>query len=581
MATEAAVPPLSYRILSEQINLTSQQVKIILVIVLFLSFLTTYYLWNIVPHPMLITWFVLVNFPSVMRLVLFYFQRRHDFDLRFLGVLNILLAAWSGTAWGAVGYFFPPYGDAAVMQFITVVLFGVTAGSGPGLAAFVPSYFAFSIPVMTSLAYRYYSLGGDMHVSASVYCLVFLAINLAFSLVIHKSLLQSIRLRFENTDLVRNLRREKDKAISASDAKSTFLAAASHDLRQPLHAMGFFIEALKKKLTDRDQQILLQKIERTSDNLREQLNDLLDISKIDAGIITPHVTALSLEDIFKSLKAEYTPLAQAKNIHLKFSLAGWIIESDAHMIDRILNNLLSNAIRYTERDGKILVGCRKRGNSLRIEIHDTGIGIPDHLIDHIFAEYYQINNPERDRHKGLGLGLSIVKGMCELLDHKIEVRSTINRGTSFLITAPLSSRLPSQATTRTQQVNLKMETGNIILIDDESDALDAMSQLLAKWGHTVAPFEAEKEALSYLRQNQFSPDMIITDFRLRERRTGAEAITAINKLLKKTIPAVIITGDTARDRMRQAQESGHILLHKPILPAKLRTIINNTLLQNN
>ncbi|MBL4801707.1 MAG: hybrid sensor histidine kinase/response regulator [Emcibacter sp.] len=516
-----------------------------------------------------------------MRLVLFYTQRRYTIELRLLGVLNILLAAWSGTAWGAVGFFFPLFSDDTMLRFITIALFGITAGATPGLSSFAPTYFAFSIPVMTSLAYREYSYGDEMSISTSIYCMIFLIINLAFSLIIQKSFLQSIRLRFENTDLVENLRQEKDKAISASEAKSSFLAATSHDLRQPLHAMGFFIESLKKQLTNPAQIYLLQKIERTSNNLRGQLNDLLDISKIDAGIIKPHITPLSLNDIFKTLKRVLSPLAQEKDIHFKTLPVSWIIQSDAHMIDRILNNLVSNAVRYTDNGGKILIGCRKKGDNLRIEIHDSGIGIPGHLIDNIFAEYYQIDNPERDQSKGLGLGLSIVKGMCNLLHHKIEVHSTIGKGTSFYLSVPLSNRLPVLTKDTNQQFNLPMKTGNIILIDDEKDTLDAMSHLISNWGHKVVSFGAEEEALNYLNHHDFTPDMIITDFRLREKRTGTEAITAINSHFNKNIPAIIITGDTAKDRMLQAQESGHVLLHKPIMPAKLRTVINNTLLGTN
>lgn len=548
-----------------------------MVIVLFISFLTAYSLRSVVPHNVLINWFLVVNFPSLLRLVLFYFQRNYTIDLRLLAAINIFLAAFSGTAWGAVGYFFPLYGDATVLLFITVVLFGVTAGSVPGLSAFFPSYVAFSVPVMSGLAFRQFSFDDDLNISAGIFCLIYLIINLAFSLVFQKSLIQSIKLRFENIDLVKNLRREKDKALSASEAKSTFLAAASHDLRQPLHAMGFFIESLKKQAPNDGQALLLQKIERTSDNLRGQLNALLDISKIDAGIITPFITPLSLSDIFNKLKNEFSPLAQEKNITLKILSVSWIIESDPHMIDRILNNLMSNAIRYTDVGGKILVGCRRKGDSLNIEIHDTGIGIPSHLTENIFAEYYQINNPERDQNKGLGLGLSIVKGMCDLLHHNINVHSTIEKGTRFQIAVPLSSRLPVLADNPEKPVSIIEKTGNIILIDDEKDTLDAMSGLIGKWGHRVLPFEAEQEALDYLSRHDVMPDIIITDFRLREMRTGTHAIKAINNYYNKKIPAIIITGDTAKDRMLQAQESGHILLHKPIIPAKLKTVISQTL----
>ncbi len=568
---------LSHRILSEQLNLIALRSKTIPAIVIVMSSLTAYALWSVVPHNMLLVWLILVNFPTLIRLILFYTQQIIEIKLWILSLINILLAAWSGIAWGAVGYIFSQYGDASSLQLITVFIFGITAIALPVLSSFAPAYYAFSIPVMTGLAYRHYSIGDDTSISTSIFCIVFLIINLGFSIIMQNSFLRSINLGFKNSDLVKILRRENQRAVSASNAKSSFLAAVSHDLRQPLHAMGFFIESLKKQLKNPAQIYLLQKIERTSNNLRGQLNDLLDISKIDAGIIEPHITPLSVNDIFKTLKRVLSPLAQEKKILFKTVPVSWIIESDAHMIDRILNNLVSNAIRYTESGGNILLGCRKKGNYLRIEVHDTGIGIPEHLIDNIFAEYYQINNPERDQSRGLGLGLSIVKGMCDLLFHKIEVDSTIGKGTSFLITVPLSNREPVTVKDMSHKFNLTMKTGNIILIDDENDALDAMSNLIGNWGHTVLPFGAEKEAISYLSNHDFIPDMIITDFRLREERTGTEAISAINDYFKMEIPAIIITGDTARDRILQAQESGHVLLHKPIVPAKLRTVINNTL----
>ena len=568
---------LSYRILSEQLRMISRQFWTILAIVLVLSLLTTHTLWNIVPHNLLLIWLAMVNFVSLLNSAVYYISKRHRRNAVLLGGVTIFISACFGVTWAAAGYYFPQYGDVTILEFVTVILFGLTSISVMTLSAFIPSYFAFTIPVMSSLAYSYFRSYSVMGISAAILCLLFLVLNLAFSLVMQKSQLRSIRLRFKNDDLVDILRKEKDKAISANNAKSSFLAAASHDLRQPLHAMGFFIESLKKQLTNPAQIYLLQKIERTSSNLRGQLNDLLDMSRIDAGIIEPHMVPLSLNDIFKSLKRVLSPLAQERKVLFKTLPVSWIIESDAHMIDRILNNLISNAIRYTDKGGKVLLGCRKKGNYLRIEVHDTGIGIPEHMMKNIFAEYYQINNPERDQNKGLGLGLSIVKGMCDILFHRIEVISTLGSGTSFRVTVPLSSRLPASVREREHSFNLAMKTGNIILIDDENDTLDSMSDLIGSWGHRVLPFEAEKEALSYLRNHDFIPDVIITDFRLREKRTGIEAINAVNSFYRKNIPAIIITGDTAKDRIIQARESGNALLHKPIMPAKLRTVINNIL----
>jgi len=577
------------RILNALITLSANQLKAAFFIVLALSALVVKSLWPHIPHDTLILWFILTNIFSVIRYGIFAMEERgFELSVNQRAFIHIFAAGWSGIMWGTVGVYFSHFGPPSTMQFISILLFGITTSALPVLSPVILSYVAFSFPVMAGLAYRYFSVGNELNDYTGIFCIFFLLVNLVLSFVTHWYFRQSYKLRYENEDLIKDLKKERDKAVSAHEAKSKFLASASHDLRQPLTAMGFFIAALKTRIRDKENLELLAKVNKTSQNLKSLLDGLLDLSKIEAGIFKPQREALSLARLFMDLKKEFSPAAENKDLIFKCFTSGWVIDSDHKMLRRILSNLLTNAIQYTgqgqyTRQGKILLGCRKKGNNIRIEIHDTGVGIAEEFQEDVFTEYYQVSNPERDRKKGLGLGLSVVKGLCYLLDHKLEMRTNPGRGTSIYLTIPLSeqpiSHIIEYKNTPQDTPSPTHQTKNIILIDDDAEILESMSGLIEQWGYETASFEDEFEALKYLKTHDFIPDLIIADFRLKGNHTGADAIKAINDYYKLSIPAVIITGDTAKDRLIQAQESGHTLLHKPIKPAKLRSVISYILHQ--
>ncbi len=363
---------------------------------------------------------------------------------------------------------------------------------------------------------------------------------------------------------------EKEKA------KTRFLAAASHDLRQPLHAMGLFVTALQERVQDVETRKIVQQLEASTEALRDLLNSLLDISRLDAGVVQPRNDSYPVQEIFDRLSHDYFPAATEKKISLRFTTHPYWVKSDASLLEQILRNLLSNAIRYT-RNGGVLLGCRIRGQRLRFEVWDTGIGISPAELENIFHEFYQVGNPQRDRNLGLGLGLAISQRLAILLGTHIEVKSAPGKGSMFAFSVSISKQdMPLQGSTNFP-AHRHFSNSIILVIDDEMAIRDATRLMLENWGCKVMLADSGEDAVELLQHTGTHPHAIIADYRLRNNRTGAEAISAIHQIFDPDIPAIIITGDTAPERLREAKESGYHLLHKPLAPAKLRTLLSHLL----
>jgi signal transduction histidine kinase/CheY-like chemotaxis protein len=357
----------------------------------------------------------------------------------------------------------------------------------------------------------------------------------------------------------------------ANLAKSKFLAAASHDLRQPLHAIHLLIGALRHEQNPAAATAVVEDLGASAQSLEELLNELLDISKLEAGMFEPQPGVFALQEVFQGLERELRPIANEKGIELGFVATRVKVRSDPQMLARILRNIITNAVRYTDR-GAVLVGCRRRGDHVAIAVHDTGPGIAPEHHEAIFREFYQLGNPERDRRKGLGLGLAIVDRLSQLLDHSVTLRSDMGRGTTFFVEVPIASA-DDPATNSLGRASFGDLTGwAVLVIDDEPAVRRAMIEVLARWDCRALAAESAAEALA-LMADEFVPDAIIADYRLRDGRTGAEAIADITRALGRQIPAMIVTGDTAPERLREAGASGYLLLHKPVQPALLRTAL--------
>ena len=362
---------------------------------------------------------------------------------------------------------------------------------------------------------------------------------------------------------------------AANLAKSRFLAAASHDLRQPLHALNLFVSQLRAETDQAERERLAVRIGMAVKNMNELFDALLDISKLDAGALSANVSAFPVDEVLKLVEATFAPAAQEKGLSLRVVQSTAWIRSDAILLERIMLNLVSNAVRYTSKGG-IVLGCRRAGDRLRIEVCDTGLGIPEDQQRNIFNEFYQVATPERNRGDGLGLGLAIVERLCTLLKHPIGLDSTPGKGSRFHVTVPMVSKPesniePPKAETRTVD---PLRDKVIVVIDDDSLVLEGTGGLLRSWGCRVRTAGSSDEAI--LGFDGSTPDLIISDFRLKGE-TGIEAIARLRSALQTPIPAFLISGDILPELLHEARTSGFHLLHKPVSPITLRAMMSQLL----
>ncbi|MEQ9559887.1 MAG: PAS domain S-box protein, partial [Rhodospirillales bacterium] len=318
----------------------------------------------------------------------------------------------------------------------------------------------------------------------------------------------------------------KDAAELASAAKSRFLAAASHDLRQPLQALAMFVNVLSERDLDDKAKQLINRISDCSDALERLLGSLLDISKLDAGLFVPQRRDFNLGAVLERLCSEIRPLAEEKGLRLNMVPCALLVDSDPGLLDRLLRNLLTNAVRHTET-GKILVGCRRTGNNVRVEIWDTGVGIPEDQLEMIFEEFHQVGNPARDRREGLGLGLAIVHRLSNLLDHPVDVRSWVGRGSRFSVSLPLAGDHAPAEMTLPADEHADVTGAVVVGIDDEADIREALGLLLVGWGYDAVVAGSAVEAIAKLEQERKKPELVVADYRLKLGHTGADAILAI------------------------------------------------------
>ena len=370
----------------------------------------------------------------------------------------------------------------------------------------------------------------------------------------------------------------REEAEQANRAKTRFLAAASHDLRQPLHAMGLFLASLSKSAQDERSQDLVRNLQTSLDSMNTLFSALLDISRLDADVLKPNLTNLPISQILETMTNRFAVLAREKGLDFKIVPCHHTVRSDPAMLERIVSNFIANAVRYTER-GRILVGCRRRGLSLRLEVLDTGKGIPKDQLRDVFKEFHQVDNPERDRSQGLGLGQAIAERMSALLKHKITVSSQPGVGSCFAVTLPLSTKKPTEKPAAPlPSPSLTALSGRVIaVVEDDKEVLSAMAVLLKDLGCEMVGGESAAHVVAALSARNLRPEVIIADYRLRAGATGSPAIAEVRQALNASAPGVIITGDTAPERLREARASGFTLLHKPVHPANLTAVIRHLL----
>lgn len=376
------------------------------------------------------------------------------------------------------------------------------------------------------------------------------------------------------------LRAKKEEAERASHDKSRFLAVASHDLRQPLHALGLYVAELQRKMSGAEQQHLVGQIEHSIEALSTLLNALLDISKLDAGVVVPQIQTCDVNTMLERVTADYQMLASIKNIRLIVRPCAGYVTSDPMLLERILMNLVSNAVRYTYPNGSVLVACRRRGRFMRIEVRDNGIGISRIDQENIFREFFQLAQPQLDVSKGLGLGLSIVDRLAKLLGHRIELRSALGKGSVFAIEVPIAPQaaklpaVPAQPSGDAEpEADISPLTGKrLLVVDDDALVLSSTSSILASWGCEVSTAASISEVRRLLQQGGIW-DLVITDYQLDNEGNGIDVISLIRQHHNRQIPCILISGDIGPAVLKLASVGGHHLLHKPVRPAKLRSLV--------
>jgi len=362
---------------------------------------------------------------------------------------------------------------------------------------------------------------------------------------------------------------------AANQAKSRFVAAASHDLRQPLHALGLFVEQLQGKLRASERAHIISRIKEALSAMNELFSALLDISKLDAGATPINITVFPVAQLLAHAETTFAGAAREKELTFRASPSDAWVRSDFILLQQIVFNLVHNALRYTRRGG-VVVGCRKRGDQLRIEVWDSGIGIAADQHDKIFGEFYRLGEPDRDRRAGLGLGLAIVDRLCRLLDHPIEVKSTVGKGSVFAVTVPLApanKRAIEASIVPRAQPSLSHDK-LVLVIDDDPLVLEGMSGIFRKWGCRVVTADSDSKALEAATGQGDVPDLIISDYHLANGRTGIETIEWLRGELSAPIPAFLISGDTDPATLHEAKVKGFHLLHKPVNPMALRAMFN-------
>lgn len=493
----------------------------------------------------------------------------------------------SGALWGATAWLFYPGGGHVQQIALIITVYTFCIAVVPVLATQPRVFLMFSALCFVPMAARVATDGSaDSYRLAGILLLIF-SLSTLLARSYRQALQRVLELKLQADHLLAQLRIEKlaadaarQEAEVANRAKTQFFTAASHDLRQPLHAMGLFAEALRQKNHDVEVAHLVNSINESVDALEGLFSELLDITRIDSGGIEVHPQHFPLADLYRKLRLHFEPAAFEKGLALRFRGGRHMVHADPLLVERILRNLVSNAIRYTS-DGTVLVGCRRRGDLLLLQVWDTGPGISEDQQAHVFEEFYQVpHGPRTEPHqrKGLGLGLAIVKRLADLMGARVGLRSQPGRGTVFSLELPLGRSVPQAQPMPSGKglLSLTLEGRAIVVVEDEPAVLSGLEALLHGWGASILAFESVAACKAWVQTAHGStprPDLMIVDYRLENGLTGADALALVRERFDEDLPAIVITGSTMSELELEAQQKNFHLLIKPVVPNKLRAMI--------
>jgi signal transduction histidine kinase/CheY-like chemotaxis protein len=540
-------------------------------------------MWSSVSHAVLIGWYVALCLHQTLRVHDYYGYLRADPEgqqAEHWGRRYIFAAATAGVIWGSAGVLMFVPDSLPHQAMLVLILFGIAAVSMASLAAFAPAFYVLILLLLLPIIARMLLDPGPARVYLAIPCIIVFFVVLSFGRTVSRIVTESKKRRLENLDLIEELRAQKaiaeraqQVAETASRSKTQFFAAASHDLRQPLHAMGLFAAALYEKIKDPEVLSTVKSINAAVAALEGLFNELLDLSKIESGALKPSVSNFPLEDVFGRLRDGFAAEAQAKGLRLTIESGGHVALSDAMLLERILRNLLSNAIRYTQQGG-VALSATASGDALRIEVRDTGPGIRPEDQRRIFEEFVQLANPGRTSKKGLGLGLSIVQRLCALLGGEIRLASEPGKGSTFGFDVPRGTTVERdrrEAPAPKHRTDLSGKL--VVVIDDEAAIVEGMKVLLSGWGVEVIGSLTGDEVMDAVLSRERLPDLIIADYRLAGGAVGTDVIDRLRRELDPEIPAILVTGSTGADRVSESDAKRYDLLLKPVNPETLRELI--------
>ena len=561
-------------------------------------------MWQSIAHSTLLGWIALLYIATASRT---YWSLKFNRELPSINAIDpwrwgfFIGSAGAGAIWGGVGVLMFVPDSLSLQMFLLGCIFAICAGAVSVIGYYLPAFYAFAVLLVLPTIVRHALMDQAIHWLIAAICSIFLISFLGFGRRQNRFVVETLKIRYENTDLIEQLKaqtnaaesattkaeratqeaeRAKEEAEIANRAKSQFLATASHDLRQPLQAIALFSEALRERIYYPEVRSIVDNINASVEALQSLFNSLLDISRLEAGVVEAMPIHFRADQLLDKLRTDYTAPAREKNITLRIRRSNLVLFSDPMLFERVARNFVANAVRYTQEGGTVLVACRvQTDRRVRLEVRDNGLGISRAEQGKIFQEFYQIDNPERDRAKGFGLGLAIVRGIQNIIDCKIGLRSALGQGSIFSIAVPRGTTAPAPVATKqnTKQQIKGLRGRCVVVLDDDQTVRDAMQLLLSDWGCLVIAAATLDDAIAQIEQSPRKPDLVVADYRLRGGTNGIDAIARIRSITCNALPAVLVTGDTSVDRLREVRESKLALMHKPVVIAQLGETLSRAL----
>lgn len=577
----ASASPYDARIFKVQIDALRRSFPFALAGSLITACFSTYALHDVLPLHEVLGWIAATLIVGVLRLAAMFAYDRHRNDptaaarwVRRMLIGNLC----SGILWGLPFAYWTFFVPLEYQLLFIVLLFGLGTGAIYSNYMLLPVMYAFEVPAFAPMFIALAVQPSAIHLALVTSGLAYLVATLAFIHRMNRTHLDALRLGYENLALLEQVRQEKTAAERSDLEKSRFLAAASHDLRQPVHAVNLFLGLLTNEPLSRHGRYLVDNIASAMSAMGHLFDALLNLSRLDAGVIEARREAFPLNPLLDQLRAEYTPQAQEKGMRLRVRACHAFVWSDPVLLERVLRNLLSNAITHAG-GSRVLAGCRRVRGELRLEIWDNGMGIPNAERERVFWEFHQLANPERDRSKGLGLGLAIVRRTARLLGHPLALHSEEGQGTAFTLTVPTAhaaeagqpdlSVLPDYAHPAGDDDILHGQLA--LLVDDDPQNLAGLTMLFESWGCRVIAAASGNALFERVLPLDERPALIVSDYRLRDHETGIHVIDQLREEYNDPdLPALLVSGDTDPARLAEAAARRIPLLHKPVSVPALR-----------